>query len=37
VLKVRRRLNAQRDLCDNNSRRVNESQHQDDSDRSNDV
>lgn len=36
VRKVRRRLNAPRDLC-NNNRRAKESQHQDDSVRSNDA
>ena len=37
VLQVRRRLNGQLDLCDNNSRRAKESHRQDDSDSSNDA
>ena len=37
VRQVHRKLNAQHDLCDNNNRRANESQHQDDRNKSNDV
>jgi hypothetical protein len=34
---VRRKLNAQLDLCDNNSRKANASQHPHDRNRSNDA